>query len=74
MSVLLKSLKGKRELLSPDKKVKYEDTHIQFMSFYGGNKRGKSLQISLDKDHIQLDNENARILRTLLNEHFPDAS
>lgn len=62
MSVLLKSLKGKRELLSADKKVKYEDTYIQFMSFYGGIKRGKSLQISLGKDHIQLNNENARPL------------
>lgn len=76
MSTKLTQLLGKIEIpniktQSPD----YKDVEVHINSFWGGEKRGKSLQLGFhnadgEYQHIQLDNENVRKLCIELQEHF----
>lgn len=54
-----------------DAKTCYEDAEISLTMFWGGEERGKCLQISIsnlfDKPHIQLTSEQVRELRRLMN-------
>lgn len=59
MSTRLKTLKGKVEISSATTNTKavYRDEKLTLRSFYGGNKRGKSLSITIGNTSIQLDNK-----------------
>lgn len=72
MSTTIVELTGKSEITGPwGRESNYVDAEIHVSSFYGGEKRGKSIQItihSIDSNdnytikHIQLDNETAKKL------------
>ena len=76
MSTELKTISAKIEI--PKKhslQSDYLDTEISLNRFWGGNKRGTSLQITfLNEDskysHIQLDAKNIRELKDILNTEF----
>ena len=79
MSTELKTLKGKIELpkrdgtMTPD----YKEVDVSLTRFWGGAKRKLSLQITFlneqeDYSHIQLDNENVKLLFEELNNNFLD--
>lgn len=62
MSTELKTLKGLIEIPNPKTHVsEYKETDILLNSFWGGTKRGCSLQITFENEsgnysHVQLDN------------------
>ena len=69
MSTELKTLKGKLEI--PEKNgtmiSNYKEVDVSLTCFWGGIERGTSLQITFlnengDYSHIQLDNENIKLL------------
>jgi hypothetical protein len=76
MSKELKTLKGKIKI--PDEETRksyYKETDILLTSFYGGVKRGHSLQIAFKDEndyykHFQLDNENLKLLVKEIKKHF----
>ena len=76
MSTELKTLKVKIEVPNPPKmESTYKSTELHLNRFYGGQKRGTSLQIGFYNDlgnysHIQLDHETIIELRNILNEEF----
>ncbi len=59
MSTRLKTLNGKKEIgvATINTKAVYSKEKLYLNSFYGGIKRGKSLQIRIGNSHIQLDNK-----------------
>lgn len=74
MSTELTNISAKIEVPDTINKVSnYLDRTIFLNSFYGGNNRGKSLQITFydEEDngrHFQLDKENVEILKQILQE------
>lgn len=78
MSTELSTLKGKIQDI--DKSTRdlpiYVDTEINLTRFYGGVDRGTSLQIGFitlegNYSYVQLDNENLKELRGILQAFFP---
>lgn len=63
MSTELETLKGIKNL-------SLEVKELYITRFYGGTKRGASLQITLGNDYIQLDNETVKRLIKILREEF----
>lgn len=76
MSTTFKSISAKIEISDPKKRESnYKETEVNLTSFFGGVKRGHSLQIGFVNEqnqysHIQLDNENIQKLKNLLNHEF----
>ena len=76
MSTQLLELKGDIEIpVREQKSSKYVRTTVHITSFWGGNTRGKSLQIGFydtnrNYHHIQLDNSSVNQLRQALNDNF----
>lgn len=77
MSTELKTLKGKIEIPIKDGTMTsdYKEVDVSLTRFWGGTERGTSLQITFlnendDYSHIQLDNENVKLLFEELKEHF----
>ena len=77
MSTELKTLKGKIEIpnrnetMTPD----YKEVDVSLTRFWGGTERKLSLQITFlneqgNYSHIQLDNENVKLLFEELKENF----
>lgn len=77
MSTELKTLKGKIEIpnrngiMTPD----YKEVDVSLTRFWGGPERKLSLQITFSNEqgnysHIQLDNENVKLLFEELKENF----
>jgi len=64
MSQELNSIKGKIEFIKKfdTKEVGYKDELLHITSFYGGDERGRCLQLSIGESHIQITKENARKL------------
>lgn len=57
--------------------ISYIDTNVSLRRFYGGEKRGTSLQLTfLDEQdefkHIQLDSKSIKKLKAILNNSFDD--
>ncbi len=78
MSKELSNIKAKIEIPDLSKREsKYKKTKIKLSSFYGGIKRGKSLQIGFldekgESKHIQLDNNNVKELIKILKDSFEE--
>lgn len=76
MSTQLGNLQVKIEIPNRKKQTSdYIDTDVLLNRFYGGTKRGTSLQITFenetgDTSHIQLDNKNVHQLIKTLTEGF----
>lgn len=76
MSTTLNNLSGLIEKpISVQEKSEYKETDVNLTVFYGGKNRGKSLQLGFvnelgDYSHIQLDNENVKLLIKQLVENF----
>jgi hypothetical protein len=77
MSTELKTLKAKLEVPKKDGSMSsnYKDVDVQLNRFWGGEKRGVSLQFTfLGEDdnyhHFQLDKENVLLLLSELKENF----
>lgn len=77
MSTSLGSVYAKIEIPKLDGSMTsdYKDTEVFLNRFYGGVKRGKSLQITFlnekgDHSDIQLDSANIKVLKTILNAEF----
>ena len=70
MSRDIGTFKGKEELVvkGASSKVRYQNKEMHLTVFYGGIKRGRSLQISIGYEHIQLDNKTAKELAKLLSD------
>lgn len=60
----LRNIIGQKELPNIDKyNPQYETTALEIVEFYGGELRGKCLQLSLEDKHIQLPKERIIVLR-----------
>ena len=77
MSTELKILKGKIEIPKKNGTMTsdYKEIDVSLTRFWGGTKRGTSLQITFlneneNYSHIQLDSENVKLLFEELKEHF----
>lgn len=77
MSTELKTLKGKIEIPKRDGTMTsdYKEVDVSLTRFWGGPERKLSLQITFlneqdDYSHIQLDNENVKLLFEELKENF----
>ena len=77
MSTELKTLKGSLELPKRNGNMTsdYKKVDVLLTRFWGGSKRNISLQITFlneqgDYSHVQLDNENVKILIEELNNNF----
>lgn len=67
MSTTFKPIEGLKEIPHTEiKESEYKPTQLHVSTFWGGNIRGKSLQLSIGNEHIQLDNNAARKLIMLL--------
>jgi hypothetical protein len=75
MSTQLASIKGKSEIVTSvaNKEVTHEESLLFVTSFYGGEKRGSCIQLSLGDsfEHIQLEGDAVKelvdVLRNWLN-------
>lgn len=77
MSTELKTLKGKIEIPRKDGSMisDYKEVDVSLTRFWGGTERGTSLQITFLNDqgnysHVQLDNENVKLLFEKIKEYF----
>lgn len=77
MSTELKTLKGSLELPERGGSMtsKYKKVDVSLTRFWGGSERNMSLQITFlneqeDYSHVQLDNENVKLLIEELNNNF----
>lgn len=77
MSTELKTITAKIEIPTNNGTMEsnYVDTDVHLTRFYGGIQRKGSLQITFkdefeDYKHIQLDSENIKQLRDILNSEF----
>ena len=75
MSTELKTLKGKIEIPNGTMTSDYKEVDVSLTRFWGGTERKVSLQITFlneqgNYSHIQLDNENVKLLFKELKEKF----
>lgn len=75
MSTELKTLKGKIEIPNETMTSDYKEVDVSLTRFWGGTERKESLQITFlneqgNYSHVQLDNENVKLLFKELKENF----
>lgn len=75
MSTELKTLKGKIEIPNETMTSDYKEVDVSLTRFWGGTERKESLQITFlneqgNYSHIQLDNENVKLLFKEIKKNF----
>lgn len=75
MSTEIKTLKGKIEIPNETMTSDYKEVDVSLTRFWGGTERKESLQITFlneqgNYSHVQLDNENVKLLFKELKENF----
>ncbi len=68
MSEEITAIVGKTEYVKDPhtKEIGYKTQYLNVGSFYGGTDRGSCIQLTLDKDHIQLPKDKVILLRDAL--------
>lgn len=72
MSTELNSIKGKFEVPIPHtKESEYKDGFLHLTSFFGGENRGHSLQLTINNSHIQLSKPQVlQLIKELVNTYL----
>lgn len=72
MSTQILQLIGKKEIVKSveKQKIEYESLSVFFTSFWGGDERKKSLQITVNNEYVQLNNAQVKTLINSLIANF----
>lgn len=69
MTTRMKSISGLIELPHPEKmESSYIPTELSITRFYGGKNRGVSVQLTLNREYIQIDHDSIKELINTLQE------
>jgi hypothetical protein len=75
MSTELKSTKGLEEIPVPnERRSEYEETHLLMTSYWGGRDKGRMVQLTPERDHIQLDKAGVQDLVNTLSDWLKETS